>query len=814
MAQRFWCRGLGMILSLVLLLSPIGFGKEIVVTSTADSGHGTLRWALKVAHAGDTITFDPQVFPPNRPAVIKLKIGLPHLEQGNLTIDASDAGVILDGSQIRGGWVCGLEIASDGNKIQGLQIVGFPGAGILVSGSDNLIGGNRDSGTGPIGQGNLLCSNSDGIGLFGHETHFNIVQGNLIGTDLLGEAQRGNRYAGIFIEEGASDNTIGPGNIIAFNGCGGVEIRGLSCRRNRITKNSIYGNGGPAISALQPRAPVILALDVQAGMVSGVACPQCVVEIFSDEDGECRFFEGEVLADSDGRFVFEKGSPLRGPQVVALTTSPDAGTSALSSPLVSSNWVPLQPGNTHPRAPIWTHISSELRNNGIGSQWDLLGFSLSEAEGFVYSISQIGLKWGRVILDHGDWVDVDWSKGECSTFYISPSQRRIISGLAEQGINIMCCLVFWDKESRGQVEEPDYSRFEDEKEIQRYLSYVRFVVGELKGLVQYYEILNEPNCGEGTQQCVKMRNYIELVRRVVPVIREVDPNAKVIVGAIAAVQKWGREDLFQLLRSNIMPLVDGVSFHPLYGVSPEYDKWRAYYYGYPSMLDSIRQVATAHGFKGVLIADELTWLGPDQADPKDPEAVSYSEVRAAKYLARSIVLHRGKDYIAMPGMLGALGPSEWSMKVKSLHYLCTVLAGAVATPLKADVVINFSPIAQYGFAFENGDRMLAIWTDGVARDEDSGVPATITFPGLVAGEVLGIDPLYGFEQELAFEIREGSTMVCNLLVKDYPILLRLSGVTETKPTTKEKFGDRDGDGVPDDQDYCPDFPGRPEANGC
>jgi len=57
-------------------------------------------------------------------------------------------------------------------------------------------------------------------------------------------------------------------------------------------------------------------------------------------------------------------------------------------------------------------------------------------------------------------------------------------------------------------------------------------------------------------------------------------------------------------------------------------------------------------------------------------------------------------------------------------------------------------------------------------------------------------------------------MVCNLLVKDYPILLRLSGVTETKPTTREKFGDRDGDGVPDDQDYCPDFPGRPEANGC
>ena len=30
----------------------------------------------------------------------------------------------------------------------------------------------------------------------------------------------------------------------------------------------------------------------------------------------------------------------------------------------------------------------------------------------------------------------------------------------------------------------------------------------------------------------------------------------------------------------------------------------------------------------------------------------------------------------------------------------------------------------------------------------------------------------------------------------------------------EQEADRDGDGVPDDEDYCPDFPGRKETNGC
>jgi len=30
----------------------------------------------------------------------------------------------------------------------------------------------------------------------------------------------------------------------------------------------------------------------------------------------------------------------------------------------------------------------------------------------------------------------------------------------------------------------------------------------------------------------------------------------------------------------------------------------------------------------------------------------------------------------------------------------------------------------------------------------------------------------------------------------------------------EQSSDRDGDGVPDAQDYCPDYPGQPETNGC
>jgi hypothetical protein len=94
---------------------------HFIIASTADSGSGTLRQALIDAQSGDKITFDPTVFPPENPAVIKVLSPLPVIFQGNLTIDASNAGVILDGSQAGDEWIAGIEVDSEKNIIQGLQ---------------------------------------------------------------------------------------------------------------------------------------------------------------------------------------------------------------------------------------------------------------------------------------------------------------------------------------------------------------------------------------------------------------------------------------------------------------------------------------------------------------------------------------------------------------------------------------------------------------------------------------------------------------------------------------------------------------------
>ena len=175
-----------------------------VVTSTADNGAGTLRYALNHLKPNTTITFDPSVFSPDDPATIVLESALPEINADYLTLDASNAGVILDGSQLSEG--NGLNIYSSHCKVMGMQILNFPDNGIQADGNWNQFGGSRAIGDGPLGQGNLLSGN----GICGIVTGgwYCVVKGNLVGTDITGTKAYPN-YDGIFVSDWGFYVTIG-----------------------------------------------------------------------------------------------------------------------------------------------------------------------------------------------------------------------------------------------------------------------------------------------------------------------------------------------------------------------------------------------------------------------------------------------------------------------------------------------------------------------------------------------------------------------------------------------------------------------------
>lgn len=118
---------------------------------------------------------------------------------------------------------------------------------------------NRIGGLGP-GERNVISGNrGEGIEI-SHDptTALNQVIGNYIGVDITGNFSndqiRNTGYA-ISLEDGSANNSIGPGNVMANNGKGGIELYGQFNAGNKIFDNLIgitpngtrYGNAGPGI---------------------------------------------------------------------------------------------------------------------------------------------------------------------------------------------------------------------------------------------------------------------------------------------------------------------------------------------------------------------------------------------------------------------------------------------------------------------------------------------------------------------------------------------------------------------------------------
>lgn len=313
-----------------------------------------------------------------------------------------------------------------------------------------------------------------------------------------------------------------------------------------------------------------------------------------------------------------------------------------------------------------------------------------------------------------------------------------------------------------------YPRFKTEDQIQRYLDFVRFIVRHFKDRVHYYEIWNEPSHLPADIMTIEVGDYINLVRRAIPVIRQEDPPARIAIGSISGMNDPTiREYLFTLLKSDVMPLVHVVTWHPMFSTSPEFD--RQYYYDYPSIVQQIKAVASVHGFKGEYMAEELAYRSPDclWCSPSDP---LYSNSAAAKYYARGILLHLGMDV-----SVGIAGSSSLRREsFTAVQNLCTLMAGAKPERVPVEIQGQVTNIKNYGFALPNGDRLAALWTDGVAVDNDPGVKTTLVIRSSSAQKVIGIDILNSFEQQIITAQEGGDIVIRDLFVKDYPIILRFT----------------------------------------
>ena len=267
-----------------------------LVTNTADSGDGSLRWAIDQANAtdeADTIEFNIPIPTSVRGRYVRDPpvSALPALSDtsGGTTIDGrtqtaftGDTNplgpeIVLDGSAITVA-ASGLHLSSDDNQVHGLNIQRFSRNGILMEGDDNLVtgcfigtnatgtevaknvyygiaiqdaSGNLIGGT-SADAGNVISGNSVSIWINGDSSTGNVLQGNRIGTDPTGSIVLTNGWGtgtnddGIVIDAG-SNNLIGgtapgAGNLISGFWEQAIWIRG-SATGNLMQGNRIGTNG-------------------------------------------------------------------------------------------------------------------------------------------------------------------------------------------------------------------------------------------------------------------------------------------------------------------------------------------------------------------------------------------------------------------------------------------------------------------------------------------------------------------------------------------------------------------------------------------
>jgi hypothetical protein len=118
--------------------------------------------------------------------------------------------------------------------------------------------------------------------------------------------------------------------------------------------------------------------------------------------------------------------------------------------------------------------------------------------------------------------------------------------------------------------------------------------------------------------------------------------------------------------------------------------------------------------------------------------------------------------------------SEIPPIVKVVQNLSTTMAGATPESLPLTIQSEAKNMVDYTFSLKKEGYLVALWTDGIANDHDPGVPATLAISGFADWNASAIDVLNGFEQPLISNYENGNLIINNLLIKDYPIVIRLS----------------------------------------
>lgn len=226
-----------------------------------------------------------------------------------------------------------------------------------------------------------------------------------------------------------------------------------------------------------------------------------------------------------------------------------------------------KPNNINPLGKLAGKIvpknSSEISSSPFGIQSGTL------VDSIVARAAQIGVKWTRL---GASWPSIEKEKGvynweETDKAFDIALKNGITPFVTIGGGNkLYSKLTTYDDKQLAEIygfkPEPP---IKDKVAMQAYLNFVKATVTRYKDKIKYWEIWNEPNHRNYWGSEPNGKEYGNLIIETARVIKEVDPDCKLIGGAMAGIDAKFADDF---LGTGSFKYLDIISYHN-YGAVPE-----------------------------------------------------------------------------------------------------------------------------------------------------------------------------------------------------------------------------------------------------
>ena len=148
--------------------------------------------------------------------------------------------------------------------------------------------------------------------------------------------------------------------------------------------------------------------------------------------------------------------------------------------------------------------------------------------------------------------------------------------------------------------------------LQAWGRYVRYMAEHFRDRVQHFEIWNEWNIGTYWGAQPNVEHYLAVARAAIPILREVCPEAKIMLGSWAGfphgISTWSAEELsakegevsYLRVAHALAGEVDEIGWHPFYQADPDSPRWR----DYVADVRALFRVLAGWGFRGHCMATE------------------------------------------------------------------------------------------------------------------------------------------------------------------------------------------------------------------